>query len=590
MVSSGPPFRPTRAAGGALRSYLLVLGLALPFATVACSSEPPNPTGCDNCAADEVCRLETRTCVPKGSRSCPADKDCTGLKCGKDPVCGLSCGDCKTGESCVSGSCRAASPVCPAHKDCTGRVCGKDPHCGLSCGECGSGERCEAGQCRKTGPSCPADKDCSNRKCGKDPVCGLSCGSCGAGESCEGGRCVVLVAGPVQISKANNHRYPSVVASAPDRILAVWEGGGRIQYVCFNGRKWSAPRPVPGREGQRGTTEQNARVVLGPGPKHRIHASWSSGLGSAREVFWSAYSGDCDTGSWAPPEKVTAKDSRDRSSPYPSVGVDQNDVPCIMWSQAKFKKNTVKCSKEPIDPVCCTGFGSSCQPKDMICHSGGCLPETYFEHHACRTGPAGARWPKPQDLTPRHSVLSHHGAVFVRRSDDIHSVYLHAWPNFGDRKIFYSHWNGKKWNGPQYTGLRGHCPDVQAGPSYVHAIVNAVLYTRKKYGSSTWSPPIRIGSGTLDFATLRVDTKGGLHAAWPNASDLRIHYAVGDAAKGTWKPGKPIHSMKDGQSPVIALTNNGYTHLVWTVCANPSCSGGGDYGKIMYMRTRYQDL
>lgn len=37
--------------------------------------------------------------------SCPQDKNCTGLACGLDPVCGLSCGECEGGWSCDAGQC-----------------------------------------------------------------------------------------------------------------------------------------------------------------------------------------------------------------------------------------------------------------------------------------------------------------------------------------------------------------------------------------------------------------------------------------------------------------------------------------------------
>ncbi len=67
--------------------------------------------------------------------------------------------------------------------DCTNRVCGLDPVCGVSCGECRSGESCDAavGQCEAQ-----CVPDCSGRTCGLDPVCGVSCGSCGAGSVCDG--------------------------------------------------------------------------------------------------------------------------------------------------------------------------------------------------------------------------------------------------------------------------------------------------------------------------------------------------------------------------------------------------------------------
>jgi hypothetical protein len=81
--------------------------------------------------------------------------DCTGRTCGLDPICGVSCGACSTGESCdeAVGQC---APVCVP--DCSGRTCGLDPVCGVSCGTCGSGSSCndDTGACEATsnGHSC----------------------------------------------------------------------------------------------------------------------------------------------------------------------------------------------------------------------------------------------------------------------------------------------------------------------------------------------------------------------------------------------------------------------------------------------------
>jgi hypothetical protein len=137
---------------------------------------------------DNACSFGTETDGTDGSETtgntdigCPAEKDCRGLECGADPVCGLSCGTCKSGYICQFGSCVVSdNAVCPADKDCTGRVCGLDPVCGTSCGTCDSGSYCSAGQCKQGSPKCPQETNCDGRECGTDPNCGASCGSCGA--------------------------------------------------------------------------------------------------------------------------------------------------------------------------------------------------------------------------------------------------------------------------------------------------------------------------------------------------------------------------------------------------------------------------
>ncbi len=65
--------------------------------------------------------------------------DCGELKCGPDPVCGVSCGECEGLDECREGKC-----VCQPF---TGRQCGDDG-CDGSFGECPTdGEICEKGQC-----------------------------------------------------------------------------------------------------------------------------------------------------------------------------------------------------------------------------------------------------------------------------------------------------------------------------------------------------------------------------------------------------------------------------------------------------------
>lgn len=124
-----------------LTSALLLSSLL----AVGCSTvEPSAEDGSDEAWA----AVEAGTCTP----------DCTGRTCGLDPVCGVSCGTCSTGETCDAdvGQCQ---PVCVP--DCSGRTCGVDPICGVSCGECGAGEACTDGGVCKAEPKprhCPGGK------------------------------------------------------------------------------------------------------------------------------------------------------------------------------------------------------------------------------------------------------------------------------------------------------------------------------------------------------------------------------------------------------------------------------------------------
>ena len=49
--------------------------------------------------------------VSYGGSDCPSEKNCSGLECGPDPVCGESCGLCSGGQTCQSGQCIGLSSV-----------------------------------------------------------------------------------------------------------------------------------------------------------------------------------------------------------------------------------------------------------------------------------------------------------------------------------------------------------------------------------------------------------------------------------------------------------------------------------------------
>jgi hypothetical protein len=48
----------------------------------------------------------------------------------------------------AQGKCQSPVPNCPAEKACTGVVCGLDPVCHESCAECAAGEVCDNGTCK----------------------------------------------------------------------------------------------------------------------------------------------------------------------------------------------------------------------------------------------------------------------------------------------------------------------------------------------------------------------------------------------------------------------------------------------------------
>lgn len=108
-----------------------------------------------DCSEDQCC-FEDCVC---------AHKDCTGLECGPDPVCNMSCGDCGSSGSCVNGECVGG---CTTREDCAGPVClvCKDHECvpppPVCQGDqdCCLGYRCNLGICVSNGPECVSDDEC----------------------------------------------------------------------------------------------------------------------------------------------------------------------------------------------------------------------------------------------------------------------------------------------------------------------------------------------------------------------------------------------------------------------------------------------
>jgi len=132
-------------------------------------TDPANPAcdipngDCVECTGDNHCSDPTPVCdtANKVCVSGPCTQDCSGIDCGNDPICGLSCGICTPPDNCVNG-------LCLCLLDCIGKDCGGDG-CGGSCGTCPDGQNCENGVCKSGG--------------GGPCICS-GCGSCGG--TCSG--------------------------------------------------------------------------------------------------------------------------------------------------------------------------------------------------------------------------------------------------------------------------------------------------------------------------------------------------------------------------------------------------------------------
>jgi formylglycine-generating enzyme len=147
--------------------------------------------------------------------SCPAEKDCRGLECGPDSVCGLSCGRCDT----------PPSDECPSEttlrKYSGASTCSGAGLCDYAYTDVTCPGGCADGECQDCTP------DCTGKICGDDG-CGGTCDGCPAGSSCdENNRCVTQMvsvpAGPFFMGcnadvdtdcQTNESPYRSITLSA----------------------------------------------------------------------------------------------------------------------------------------------------------------------------------------------------------------------------------------------------------------------------------------------------------------------------------------------------------------------------------------
>ena len=228
-----------------------------------CVLDPGGPD-CIPCL-EEHCMLDFEACA--GIQLTPCEPDCSETQCGRDPVCGESCGRCPPGQACVEGRCGAApegacvspgdleilnglDPVPIAEQCLLNAGCGNDRDCiaqciadeaGITrgCADCyGDLAICGLANCLQvcvldpSGVGCVAcleescmddfevcagirladcEPACGGRECGPDPVCGAACGSCDAGERCEAGTCVAAPRGA-----CNNADDLTIVATIDD--------------------------------------------------------------------------------------------------------------------------------------------------------------------------------------------------------------------------------------------------------------------------------------------------------------------------------------------------------------------------------------
>ncbi|MEL6184614.1 MAG: hypothetical protein AAFU79_08325 [Myxococcota bacterium] len=152
-------------------------GACLPFAPLSCADDAACPAG-------ERCNTAEGICIP-GNRACESDASCERI----GQVCDLAaqrCADCRSSSDCPA----PASCIQGACVDSTVTSCRSDAECGAPEGICQDG-RC--------GPAC--GRPGSPLRCGPDQICSPSTGRC----TPAGAPCAIDVecGAPVQICEAN---------------------------------------------------------------------------------------------------------------------------------------------------------------------------------------------------------------------------------------------------------------------------------------------------------------------------------------------------------------------------------------------------
>jgi len=175
--------------------------------------------------------------------SCDEDQECKEGKC--FDVRPAECSPkCKTGQTCVNGTCVApCGGKCPTGQVCN-RVtneCVKDPCAGKTCPE---GQRCSVGVCKDIPkpttctPKCKATETCntSTLKCEpKDAPPPAGCNPpCGDGQKCDGTKCVE--AGPPAMCGPVSAGVVSVVPSGSTSVIYLNKGAAQNVKVGQSGR------------------------------------------------------------------------------------------------------------------------------------------------------------------------------------------------------------------------------------------------------------------------------------------------------------------------------------------------------------------
>ena len=134
---------------------------------------------------------------------------------------------------------------------------------------------------------------------------------------------------PISIALAYtyNSQTPDIIVDHNDYVHILWGGvyGGDYQILhrYYDGNEWSGLIQVTQ------DTVNNGNVQLAIDGQNNIHAVWKadSFTWSMGEIFYCKFT----NGHWGIPENLSQ--CPDSTSKYPSIAIDQNDFPHVVWSQ-----------------------------------------------------------------------------------------------------------------------------------------------------------------------------------------------------------------------------------------------------------------
>jgi hypothetical protein len=398
----------------------------------------------------------------------------------------------------------------------------------------------------------PCAGHCDNgvQDCGEEDIdCGGDCSSCAPelrwGEDAEG-------------------KHPAVIAWGT-RVMVLFGRADRttpIQYSCFEDGTWGALADV--------TTSNSWRPNPAADSDGTVHLAYNTYDGPGEQaVYYTAFTGDCATGTWSEPEYVSSGISETDNSTEPCIDLDTSEDVWVGWSHSLGAANgtTLPCSDTG---DCDDALGAGA----FYCSTDICRP--YYEILVRRRHEG--QWDDATVVSAGTIAYFSHVALDVVDDGTAFATFMKG--NDGVA-IWYSQFNGTSWGAPANTSLGLQFSEVVVHGGYGHVLSNSSAGYRRKDLGGDWEDVVSLGSADMDFPDMVIDGHGTAHAVWPDSH--QIQYRIGDADSGTWPdPAVQISTNASSSHPWVDVDDAGYAHIVW--------AGGDDDGPVWYLKTRYEDL